>query len=56
MGFKKDIDEIVDCISGKCDFDAVQKILVSAHASPNIANAPSLKITPENYAMIGFEK
>jgi len=55
MGFKKDIEAIIAALSEKCNFESVQKILVSAHVSPNFTVIPTLEISPTTYTMIGFE-
>ena len=55
MGFEKDIVAIVEALSEKKSFVLLQKILVSAHASNNIANIPDLDLNPDTFEMIGFD-
>ena len=55
MGFKKDLEEIVECLQKKIMFQNVQKVLISANFNEEIEGL-YLKMGTNNIQYIGFNK
>jgi len=55
MGFKKDLDQIIQTLSNKTNVESLQKILISASYTEKI-EALWMKIAPGECEMVGFDR